>query len=235
MTYFDAKHLPDSQNEYVCWLDIMGTQSIMSNSIKISANFIFKLHAALLSNKLEDLKLYPVMDGVYITSNSKETITKYLSLVFKELADNFIDETNPIHKFIVKASLSYGPIIHGHSLPSEANRIFEQHTNYKNSLLLGLPMVQAFKSEDEAPPFGVFVHETARAFSPDSDFQLRLWQWFRYIPEMAKTQKNEFAKRLLKSLEDYYIWVSNHSFQLGYKRERIEVHRERFKEYFRVD
>lgn len=234
MPYFNAQYLPEPKNEYVCWLDIMGTKSSMSNSIKMSANFIFKLHATILEHQYKDVNLYPIMDGVYLTSASKQSITRLLAEIFKELADLFINEQTPYYKFLVKASLAYGPIIHGNSLPPEANDIFERQSSYRNSLMLGLPMVQAFQSEGQAPPFGVFVHESARAFSPDSEdfFQLRWWQWYRYIPGMSSKQKNDLASNILKNLKDYYAWVEKHAFQLDYKMDRIQVHKEMAIEYF---
>lgn len=236
MTYFNAKHLPPPENEYVCWLDLMGTKSIMSNSMYMSGNFIFKLHATVLEKKLEDIKLYPIMDGVYITTPSKDTLIKYLVSVFRELADGFMAETKNEYKFMAKASVSYGPIIHGQSLSAETSRIFEQYNEYVSHLMIGLPMVQSFMSEVEAPPFGVFIHESARAFSSDSEpFQFRWWKWFRFLPNFNIQQKNNYANDLLKQLGDYYKWLNNHSYELGYKKERIQAHKEMLDEYFRIE
>jgi hypothetical protein len=50
MPFFDSSGLPQiPPTEYVVWVDVMGTQSRMSRSLKQTANFIFKLHVAAIS------------------------------------------------------------------------------------------------------------------------------------------------------------------------------------------
>jgi len=234
MQYFDASYLPEPSNEYVCWMDIMGTQIKMSNSLKTCANFIFKLHSSVIQNKKEGIRLYPVMDGVYITSSSQREITSLLTNVFYDLTTMFIEETEIMHKFFIKASLAYGPIIHGNALPDKANYEFKKHQEYKNSILLGLPMVQAFKNESLAPPFGVFVDESARAFCPEKEqpMSLKWWQWFRYIPEKKPGEKNEFARTLYKKMEDYFKWAKENTYFLDYDISRIEIHNKMAQQFF---
>ncbi len=48
MAYFDAKMLPTPRNEYICFLDIMGMQAKMLQSLKQACNMIFKLHATII-------------------------------------------------------------------------------------------------------------------------------------------------------------------------------------------
>lgn len=59
----------------------------------------------------------------------------------------FIGETKNEYKFLFKASLAYGPIIHGRDIPDETNRQFIEVPGYKDSILIGLPMIQAFTHE----------------------------------------------------------------------------------------
>lgn len=66
--------MPLAHNEYVCWLDIMGTKSSMENSVNTCAIFMLKFHAAILEaidKKKCNISTYPVMDGVYLTSKSR--------------------------------------------------------------------------------------------------------------------------------------------------------------------
>ena len=46
--YFDSRYFGEPSYEYVCWLDVMGTANQMLRSLPISANFVFKLHCAVL-------------------------------------------------------------------------------------------------------------------------------------------------------------------------------------------
>jgi len=55
--YFNANKLLDPSNEYVCWIDVMGIKSSMERSIKISANFIYKLHIAAIEAPSDGLKI----------------------------------------------------------------------------------------------------------------------------------------------------------------------------------
>jgi len=59
-----------------------------------------------------------------------------------------------------------------------------------------MPLVQAFVAEKTAPPFGVFVHESVRAFGPTNKHPVTtvLWQWWRKNEENYKIAKSSFAK-----------------------------------------
>ena len=46
--------------------------------------------------------------------------------------------------------------------------------------MLGIPLVQAFLAESGAPPFGIYVHESARSFAPPNQSPIShiLWRWW---------------------------------------------------------
>ena len=69
--YFNDEKFPNAQKEYVLWIDIMGTKNFMSTSLRTSSLFICKLHMAILEAKTENMHIYPVMDGVYITTKNQ--------------------------------------------------------------------------------------------------------------------------------------------------------------------
>jgi hypothetical protein len=124
--YFNAKELPESTPEYVAWVDVMGTQSVMSRSLSIAANFIFKLHtAALDAQKKTDgnIHLYPVMDGLYASSSSQEAILYFLRSVFCKIAETLILEENNMYRFIVRGALAFGPIIHGKNVSEKTSNV----------------------------------------------------------------------------------------------------------------
>ena len=95
--FFDERKLPKTRNEYVAFVDIMGTQTHMKKSVRETANFIFKLHSAIISAYREkpykNVFVYPVMDGAYITSGNIEDMKNILLRIYRSLAEIFIDET----------------------------------------------------------------------------------------------------------------------------------------------
>ena len=165
--YFDAKQLPKAKTHYVAFIDIMGTQCHMEKSTERAANFIFKLHAAVLGawrNKpYQNIFVYPVMDGVYITAAQKEEIEKIVVRIFYDLAELQIEEPNPKHRFILRGCIAYGEVIHGHNVPYSASKIFETDLGYKNNILLGPAMILAYSKEYKAAPFGLYIDKSANA------------------------------------------------------------------------
>lgn len=222
---FNASLLPDPQSEYVCWIDVMGTQSIMARSIKVTANFVYKLHATAVSCTETNVKLYPIMDGLYVSSPSKQSITNFIKYVFKTLADNFKNE-NVEHRFLIKGAMAYGPVIHGENVPDDACPILSQNQNYRGSLLLGLPMVNAYKSECMAPPFGIYIHESARIFSPPrtNPFHHVWLHWF------SERERSGYLEAVL----EYFQWCNTRPNSIQYKADRIEVHKAQAEEYFQA-
>ena len=137
LPYFDSSHLSDPSNSYVAWLDVMGTRAVMSRSLSMSATFICKLHVTAIEAAVgKNIRLYPVMDGLYVVANTRALISGFLETVFSRLADVFINESAQHHRFIVKAAIAYGPIIHGSDIGSNASWSLDEHAEYKRSILL---------------------------------------------------------------------------------------------------
>lgn len=226
--------MPLAHNEYVCWLDIMGTKSSMENSVNTCAIFMLKFHAAILEaidKKKCNISTYPVMDGVYLTSKSRLDLEDTLFYVFSELGSLFIKEQNIHHKFLVKASIAYGPVIHGKEIKDSVNNALAKNKSYKNSLLLGLPMIQAITGEQKAPPFGIFVNESARTFSPEGEepFNVKWWKWFlRKDSNWAQAKTTDLSQKV----KEYFEGCEKQSLALDYPEDRIKAHKEAAKEYF---
>ena len=218
--FFDARHLPQPANEYVAWVDVMGTQASMARSLKITANFIFKLHTAALQAQLGAVKLYPVMDGFYASSADKMNISDFLRNVFSSVADEFNSQKDNQHRFIIRGGMAFGPTVHGSSIPQQASKTMSQNGAYCDALLLGMPMVQAHLSESNAPPFGIFIHESARAFAPvgQEPFHHAWWRW-----DCSVNQK--IWNDLKINIDDYFSWCMARSMNIGYDEARIQQHK----------
>lgn len=227
--YFNAEVLPIPANEYVAWLDVMGVQSAMSRSLKITANFVFKLHMAALQASNTGVSLYPVMDGLYLSSSNQQTMLDFLRSVFSNIAEVFVDETENLHRFIIRGALAFGPVIHGAAVPASISNAFGSTVGgqYKNAILLGMPMVQSHLGEKNAPPFGLFVHESARAFAPPTTMPLH-HVWWRWVQPSTGALWNAVPL----ALNDYFEWCRNRADSILYDRQRIDAHAELARQYF---
>lgn len=223
---FNADQLPQMASEYVAWVDVMGTQVAMSKSIKITANFIFKLHIAALRATKKGITLYPVMDGFYAASASRNQMLAFLRDVYASVAEEFNSTGEHFHRFVIRGGLAFGPVIHGTGVGQCAQEL-KTNTAYSNSVLLGLPMVQAHLSEREAPPFGVFVHESARTFAPSGSEPLH-WIWWVWKDVQSAT----IWEALRTQLVAYLTWSEERSHAIGYSADRVKVHKEMVKQYF---
>jgi len=168
--------------------------------------------------------LYPVMDGLYAASPDQEEMLEFLRTFFNGWADGFLKAKRPLHRFIVRGGLAFGPVIHGRDVSKEACDVVAKEVAYAGSILLGMPVVQAHQVERQAPPFGVFVHESARAFAPTGFNPLTFawWEWFDKGMRM----------KMLKGLQGHYEWCLEHSGSILYEKSRIETHVELAKQYF---
>ena len=115
--FFDNRFLDGkSHKEYVAFVDIMGTRTHMKAGVDEAANFIFKLHAAMISAWREKnyggVFVYPVMDGAYIATKSKGDMINILLRIYRELAQLFINEPNSLHRYMIRGSVAYGSVIH---------------------------------------------------------------------------------------------------------------------------
>ena len=205
--YFNPMHLPSLRGEYILWCDGMGTGQMLKRSLSRSAHFIFKIHQAFdIALRDTDGRCYPVMDGMYITTPTRKSMIRIIEVAFCELAREFIHTKGTRHMFMIKAGLSYGATIHGNEIATEAfygvhqdgtTRSLEEHEKssidyIRSRLLLSSAMEYAFQAERNAPPFGIFVHESAQNVpqlvdEEDKGFISNLYQWWR---------ENEEAKQI---------------------------------------
>lgn len=217
--FFDESRLGKPSYEYVAWVDVMGTQSSLSRSVSAAANFIAKLHTAALSAPQRTLRLYPVMDGFYAACLDQSETLEFLRSVFVQTADEFNATPRYQHRFMIRGGLAFGPVYHGNSISASASPILNNHQPHRDSLLIGMPVIQANRAETEAPPFGLFVHESARAFAPtnQSGLPYRWWKW-------VQTRNEATWNTLRDELPSYLQWCKKHSMLMGYPLDRIDAH-----------
>lgn len=220
---------PDSRNRYVAWIDVMGMGSIASRSISEASIKNFKLHTAFVAayegcsgSQKQTLDMYPMMDGVYVVGSQKTPLMVLLSSAYQVLAQDVVDAEEIHHVLLLKGSIAYGPIIQGKT--SNGVNDLLAGTEHEDRTMVGLPVIQAFKAEDVAPPFGIRVHESARAFAPEEDhpFNFTWWKWFKSSRE--EYDMSSLASELHRKLEEYFDWCRNNSKRLDYDEEDIGRH-----------
>lgn len=211
---------PEPRYAYVCWVDIMGTGNNMYQNISTAAKKI--LNFQILAKEFEgaELTIYPMMDGVYIVTEDIQDLTEFLEVVFEEAAQQILKKELD-GMFIIRGGISYGPIVEGKDFSVEFDD--EEYRQNIESLLIGPPMVESYSVEEEAPPFGIAIHDSARSFTPD-EFQYQWYKWF-------KGSNRELANTLRKKLESYFRYSRKNSHITNYPKSDIDRHEELMEKY----
>jgi len=184
----------------------------------------FKFHIAALEAKSDGITLYPVMDGVYVTSKDKITMEKFLRAMYKNLAKVFIKQEKEHFLFVLRGAVAFGEIYHGRDIGKDASNTLNLHQEHKSQILLGEPMINAHLGERNAPPFGIYIHETAKGddSSVGSD---GWWRWFQGDHELD-------AAIIGKKLSSYFDWCYSNREEIHYNLDRILVHKGLAELYF---
>lgn len=248
--YFDAAKLHAPRGEYVLWCDGMGTGEALSNSLRSAANFIFKLHRALAEavGSQSDVHVYPLMDGMYVTASKRQVIQDMIRDAFVRLGQEFNLHDDVTRHFLVRGGVAYGATIHGADVSEDAfvpgvgtkfeaanRKAFAKSTlnTTRSQLLLSSAMTMAYRVESLAPPFGVFVDDSALSMPQtvdgrDKGFPSRMWRWW----EKDATART-VATQLATKVDAYFSEVSERTRELAYPAESLSKHKAAYEEYFR--
>ena len=234
--FFDQSAMNHPTDQYICWLDVMGSRSVMGRSMGMAANFVMKLHVASLEAQERHVavQLFPMVDGVYLCTPLLSEMYSLVKEVFVSLAVTFIEEENPLYRFLVKGGISYGPVVRESDFLACSDPLL-RHPDYCNRILLGIALSQAFDREKEAPPFGLVLDDSVRAFGrirATGTVSGLFWKWWNW--DKTGTE-GILVKELRRELGKYYDWCSQHSASIGYKPDRIKEHKELAMQYLLED
>lgn len=239
---FSSEHLQAAPHAYVAWLDLMGAQHSMSTSVQKSANFLARLHMAVERARLAtDFKgrILPINDGVFITSNRKLEIVSMVGRAMILLAANFIATPRPHDRFLLRGGIAFGPVYFGDQLTDGVGpRKFRESANFLDTLMFGPALIQAYQAEHIAPPYGIAVHESARAFCPPDEGPFRMNHWMWWAPnELCDYPKDtppltELKDCLASDLDGHFIWLDNTRVYHGLDKEKVQYWREVSAQYF---
>ena len=216
---------------YVFWLDLMGARNLMKLSLPRAARSVMKIHAAALFAKRQHrgLEIHPVMDGVYGYVSDRELLETCLTEILGGLANVFVQERVPSSRFMVRAGVAYGPLIPGSSLAAGAP-ILQQNTRYLGGTAIGMGISHAYEAEGFASPFGVYIHESARAFAPRRNgsypYRVNFWRWFDDDDALT------WATR--RTLLAHFEWLEKNPVAAQYDLEAMCRHKTLAIEYFRL-
>ena len=233
--YLNKDMLPVPIGEYVLWCDGMGTGQELNRNLERSAVFVFKLHAAFLkaSEGLLEVNFYPVMDGMYITCPHRKTIEDLVAEAFFLLAKDFITSHGTQNMFMVRGGIAFGPVIHGKDICDSAFGSIGVNNTVKNAILLSPAMVAANKVESKAPPFGIYVDDSAKTSpvlsnSSDKGFISSLYQWWS---KERHSDKRYILENLYHNINHYFQKSKIHSIGMNYPIEKIVFHEKLLEEY----
>lgn len=219
--YFDINHYAE-EYLYVGWFDIMGTQNNMRISLPKISNFIFKMYSYVKDCNRYGLNIYPLMDGFYATHSDKTEFFKFVNYFFSKVFSDFARESKNKHKFMIRGAVAYGPVVIGKNM--------EQSYHFKDDLIIGIPVTQAYRGESLAPPFGIYLDESVRAFpSPQMAIPRVFYKW----QDMNNRDNNVTDK--YEIISQHLDWCKTVSKHILYSEDRIEEHRKLAEQYFTHD
>ncbi|MFC3477371.1 type I restriction-modification system subunit M N-terminal domain-containing protein [Halobacterium litoreum] len=231
--YVDPSELQSPKNQYIAWLDIMGTANAMRRSVKTGAVKVLKMHNAVLDVQNDyDVDIFPMMDGMYIVSDEKFELIGFLQDIFRGYAEYLVGESEQDHfevyyTSIIRAAVAFGPLYHGGDTTESVSETIAGSEGYKNSILVGVPMADAYEAETEAPPFGIRIHRSARTLAPEGEEPIPQywWNWW---------EGTDLPENLLDLLNNYFehFEESRHS---EYDEQKLERHKETAKVYLKEE
>ena len=228
--YFDSSKMPKPENAYILYVDIMGTQQVMTRSFERASNFIFKMHATILQSLREfssnGIIVYPLMDGAYVTFRNKALLMKLSSSIYYKILELNVKSADYKHWFVLRGGIAHGEIIHGYNVPYSASYEYANSVGYKEKILVGSGMISAYLQDKIAPPMGIALCDNVvNCGDPITDN----WKWYKGFSASDKYQAiREFKDRL----PEYYEWLEENYPE--YPQRKREEHRAKAFEYFEI-
>jgi hypothetical protein len=241
---FNSEHLLAARNAYVGWIDLMGAGHVMGTSVHKTANFLARLHMAVERARCAinfSGRILPINDGVFFVSNTKREMMSILGYVLILLSANFIAVPRPQDRFLLRGGIAYGPVYYGEMLNAGLQpKKLRESASFMNSLLFGPALIQAFRSESRAPPYGIAIHESARAFYPPGEEPFRMTHWMWWKPNEAVDYPKdtppltEMKDCLNHDLNKHFQWLIETLVYHDLEEEKIRGWMSRCQQYFRL-
>jgi len=240
-SYFDSSKIQLSSPRYVAWVDLMGSSSAMRRSHVQAAVAIGQFHSTIMtaSNDTRFLnkgKIYPLVDGVYITTTSRTKLQEFMKYIFKLNCINFILTDNFANLRPIRGAIAFGQVIEGENIKNSSFVLEKNFDSHTSKVLLGAPLALAHSAERKASPMGVWIDESARQFCPANGKTIRWtnWPWWGYKTDKEKIDSDcvDIEKMTARKLNEYYEWLKNNYISALYEKDRLNDHMEKARQYF---
>ena len=242
---FNSEYIKPASNYYVGWVDLMGAGHTMTTSVQKSANFLARLHMSVAQSMHEvqfDGEILAINDGVFIISKSKIDIQSIIGRILILLSANFIAIPRPHDRFLLRGAIAYGPVYFGDQIIQGVipKKMRTKVEGFLDRVMFGPALIQAYQAESKAPPYGIAIHETARAFCPDGETPFRLTHWPWWAPnEEVKYPKSlppmtTFKDCLSKELDAHFTWMKDTAIFHSLDAAKIDHWRRICGEYYKI-
>ncbi|WP_244478312.1 hypothetical protein [Methylobacterium sp. Leaf113] len=220
----------------------MGAGNLMSVSLEKPANALVRLHMAVEQATHQHTSAYtlPINDGVFIICPSTFEIQTVVQSIMIDLAAIFISTPDPQNKFLLRGAIAYGPVYRGDAIAaglSPAKRVKHQQT--LSRVAFGPAIIQAFRSESNAPPYGIAIHESARAFAPpnSSPFLMSHWLWWIAHADLKQPSGapplSVLKDVLCSDILSHFKWLRSTLIMHGITNEKVSQWEQMVQQYFR--
>lgn len=240
---FSSEFLPEPDRNYLAWIDLMGAGHLMATSLDKAANAIVRIHLAVflaVEQHGYQVQLVGINDGIFICSPSKKEIMRIVRSAMMYLAALFISKHDPQNRFLARCAIAFGPTFTGRHLTAQLSHKRRRNPpGTTDQVIFGPPVIQAYRAEQNAPPFGVAIHESARAFAApkDSPFKSTLWKWWQTddsggFSKATPGRPGPLKDVLFVELDRYFDYMEATLPFHGLTLERVERWRSLAKSYF---
>ena len=197
----------------------MGTSAILDWKLIVGSINIGKLQTAVIeSEHANKFNIYPMMDGVYITSRDDDALGDFVGEIYHRfshiLTNRYRGYQDSELKYspILRTGVAYGEVFHGYDLSDTELADHE----VANSILIGDAVVEAHRCEREAPPFGIRVDSSAT----DEPNPINLEWW----PDDSR------GDEILEAYEAYLDFFEGDHIE-SYSDQKISEHRREARKY----
>lgn len=222
-----------TDNRFVAWIDIMGAAAAMRRSLVESASKIGKFNAAvLMAHKAaackDDVTFHTMTDGAYLVAKSAQSLQSVLAGTLANIARVFLSASRR-NRFVVRCAVAYGEIVTSEVMDERMRANSELELVDKailRNVMLGGPFATAYGMEGCAPPFGVYVDQSAvrAGFAEKS-----IWHWWVTDDDSI----GEFIRLFKMSLEQHFAYIEEHYYDHMLSASKIAEYRAKIRSYFR--
>lgn len=240
---FDSSKIARAENVYVAWIDLMGAGHLMSVSLEKPANALVRLHMAVehAIAKKSPIETLPINDGVFILSPHKSDIEEVVRSVMIDLSSIFISTPDPQNKVLLRGGIAFGPVYRGEAIAAGlAAGKREKHKEALSRVAFGPAIIQAYRGEGAAPPYGIAVHESARSFAPPATtpFLMTHWLWWLTHPDLEHPDGapplTVLKEVLCGDLIKHFAWLRSTLLLHGLPAEKLTQWEQMAQQYFRL-